>query len=68
MARNITSRTEDYSQWYLDIIKVAELAGAETQRGEVKRFAAQVFHPAKMDKEALGVFIHSCILPLGYLE
>ena len=26
MARNITPRSQDYSQWYLDIIKVAELA------------------------------------------
>jgi len=33
MARNITSREEDYSQWYLDIIKVAELADYAPVRG-----------------------------------
>jgi len=33
MARNITPRTEDYSQWYLDIIKVAELADYAPVRG-----------------------------------
>ena len=33
MARNITSRTQDYSQWYLDIIKVAELADYAPVRG-----------------------------------
>ena len=26
MAKNITPREEDYSQWYLDVIKAAELA------------------------------------------
>ena len=33
MARNITSRSQDYSQWYLDIIKVAELADYAPVRG-----------------------------------
>lgn len=33
MARNIASRSEDYSQWYLDIIKVAELADYAPVRG-----------------------------------
>ena len=33
MARNITPRKEDYSQWYLDIIKVAELADYAPVRG-----------------------------------
>ena len=33
MARNITSRNEDYSQWYLDIIRVAELADYAPVRG-----------------------------------
>ncbi len=33
MARNITPRSEDYSQWYLDIIKVAELADYAPVRG-----------------------------------
>ena len=33
MARNITPRSEDYSQWYLDIIKAAELADYAPVRG-----------------------------------
>ncbi|MDR1379622.1 MAG: proline--tRNA ligase [Synergistaceae bacterium] len=33
MARNITSRDTDYSQWYLDVIKVAELADYAPVRG-----------------------------------
>ena len=33
MARNITPRSKDYSQWYLDIIKVAELADHAPVRG-----------------------------------
>ena len=33
MARNITSRSQDYSQWYLDIIKAAELADYAPVRG-----------------------------------
>lgn len=33
MARNITSRSVDYSQWYLDVIKVAELADYAPVRG-----------------------------------
>ena len=33
MARNITPRNKDYSQWYLDIIKVAELADHAPVRG-----------------------------------
>lgn len=33
MARNITSRSQDYSQWYLDIIRVAELADYAPVRG-----------------------------------
>lgn len=33
MARNIISRSKDYSQWYLDIIKAAELADYAPVRG-----------------------------------
>jgi len=33
MAQRITSRTEDYSQWYLDIIKEAKLADHSPVRG-----------------------------------
>lgn len=33
MARNITKRDEDYSEWYLDVIKVAELADYAPVRG-----------------------------------
>ena len=33
MARNITSRSSDYSQWYLDVIKAAELADYAGVRG-----------------------------------
>ncbi|MDR1732514.1 MAG: proline--tRNA ligase [Synergistaceae bacterium] len=33
MARNITSRSNDYSQWYLDVIKAAELADYAPVRG-----------------------------------
>nr|WP_321502635.1 proline--tRNA ligase [uncultured Dethiosulfovibrio sp.] len=33
MARNITPKGQDYSQWYLDIIKVAELADYAPVRG-----------------------------------
>jgi prolyl-tRNA synthetase len=33
MARNITPRKDDYSQWYLDVIKVAELADYAPVRG-----------------------------------
>ena len=33
MARNITPKETDYSQWYLDIIKVAELADYAPVRG-----------------------------------
>ena len=33
MARNITSRSVDYSQWYLDVIRVAELADYAPVRG-----------------------------------
>ena len=33
MARNITSRSADYSQWYLDVIKAAELADYAPVRG-----------------------------------
>ncbi len=33
MARNITPREQDYSQWYLDVIKVAELADYAPVRG-----------------------------------
>ena len=33
MARNITPREQDYSQWYLDIIKAAELADYAPVRG-----------------------------------
>lgn len=33
MAKNITSREKDYSQWYLDIIRAAELADYAPVRG-----------------------------------
>lgn len=33
MARNIVSREKDYSQWYLDVIKAAELADHAPVRG-----------------------------------
>lgn len=33
MARNITPKENDYSQWYLDVIKVAELADYAPVRG-----------------------------------
>ncbi|MDR1376282.1 MAG: proline--tRNA ligase, partial [Synergistaceae bacterium] len=33
MARNVTSRGKDYSQWYLDVIKAAELADYAPVRG-----------------------------------
>ncbi len=33
MARNITPKEKDYSQWYLDVIKVAELADYAPVRG-----------------------------------
>ncbi|MFQ5504353.1 MAG: aminoacyl--tRNA ligase-related protein [Planctomycetota bacterium] len=33
MAKNITSRTEDYPQWYLDVIKAGELAEHSPVRG-----------------------------------
>lgn len=33
MARNITPRNENYSQWYLDVIKAAELADYAPVRG-----------------------------------
>ena len=33
MARNITARSVDYSQWYLDVIKAAELANYAPVRG-----------------------------------
>ncbi|PIE54548.1 MAG: proline--tRNA ligase [Dethiosulfovibrio peptidovorans] len=33
MARNVTPRQKDYSQWYLDIIKVGELADYAPVRG-----------------------------------
>lgn len=33
MARNITPRSEDYSEWYLDVIKAAELADYAPVRG-----------------------------------
>ena len=33
MAKEITSRTEDYSQWYLDIVKKAGLADNSPVRG-----------------------------------
>lgn len=33
MARNITPRSQDYSQWYLDVIKVAQLADYSPVRG-----------------------------------
>ena len=33
MARNIVSRASDYSQWYLDVIKAAELADHAPVRG-----------------------------------
>ncbi|MDR1979746.1 MAG: proline--tRNA ligase [Synergistaceae bacterium] len=33
MARNITSRDKDYSQWYLDVVKTAELADYAPVRG-----------------------------------
>ena len=33
MARNITPREKDYSQWYLDVIKAAEMADYAPVRG-----------------------------------
>jgi prolyl-tRNA synthetase len=33
MAEKITSRQEDYSKWYLDIVKVADLAENSAVRG-----------------------------------
>ena len=33
MARNITPKEKDYSQWYLDVIKAAELADYAPVRG-----------------------------------
>ena len=33
MAKAITPRNEDYSQWYLDIVKRAELADNSAVRG-----------------------------------
>jgi prolyl-tRNA synthetase len=33
MARNITPKSDDYSQWYLDVIKAAELADYAPVRG-----------------------------------
>lgn len=33
MAKNITTRAKDYSQWYLDVIKAAELADYSPVRG-----------------------------------
>ena len=33
MAKNIKSRAEDYSQWYLDVIKAAQLADYSPVKG-----------------------------------
>ena len=33
MAKNITPRSEDYSQWYIDIVKNADLAENSSVRG-----------------------------------
>src|ERR1700734_2136717 len=33
MAKNIKPRTEDYAQWYLDVIKAAQLADYSPVRG-----------------------------------
>ena len=33
MAKNITPREKDYSQWYLDVIRVAEMADYAPVRG-----------------------------------
>jgi prolyl-tRNA synthetase len=33
MAKNIKARSEDYSQWYLDVIKAAQLADYAPVRG-----------------------------------
>ena len=33
MAKNIVTREQDYSQWYLDVIKAAELADYSPVRG-----------------------------------
>lgn len=33
MAKEITSRAEDYSQWYIDIVKKAQLADNSAVRG-----------------------------------
>ena len=33
MAKNIISREEDYNQWYLDVIKAAQLADYSPVRG-----------------------------------
>ncbi|HMN90812.1 MAG TPA: proline--tRNA ligase, partial [Saprospiraceae bacterium] len=33
MAKEITSRSEDYAQWYIDIVKKAQLAENSAVRG-----------------------------------
>lgn len=33
MAKNIVARSKDYPQWYLDVIKAAELADYSPVRG-----------------------------------
>ena len=33
MAKNITTREQDYNQWYLDVIKAAQLADYSPVRG-----------------------------------
>jgi len=35
MAKNIKARSEDYSQWYLDVIKAAQLADYSPVKGSM---------------------------------
>ena len=56
MAKNIKKRSEDYNQWYLDVIKAARLADYAPVKGcmviRPEGFAIWEAHPARARRAA----------------
>jgi len=76
MARNIVSREKDYSQWYLDVIKAAELADYAPVRGcmiirpdgyALWEFIQKHFDEAFKDTGHVNAYF-PLLIPMSFLE
>jgi hypothetical protein len=67
MAKNIKKRSDDYAQWYLDVIKAAKLADYAPVRGHLRNngsaFTGRGRRPA-LDSERTVVAPVQCREPM----